>query len=128
MALARCKFLENLTVLFWQRPLAAETSFYRKIIRRQYWVSFLGQPEAVDVLSQVGTCVSTKDLGISFGFPSSRSSPCVCAVKSKWRHSHCVFWQCLFKRHALEKKRRKRSEIPLSIELSSFILILTGLE
>ena len=33
--------------------------------------------------------------------------PRVCAVSLKWRHSHCVFWLCLFKGHAREKKERE---------------------
>ena len=52
---------------------------------------------------------------MSFGFPSSRSSPRVCTASLKWCHSHCVFWMCLFERHARENNRRERNKIPIPI-------------
>ena len=43
--------------------------------------------------------------------------PHICGASLEWRHSHCVFWLCLFKRDGREKKRRERAKIPTSIGL-----------
>ena len=53
------------------------------------------------------------DLGCLDFHNTSAPSPQMCAVCSKWRHSHRVFWLYLFKRHARDKKReRNKKKIP----------------
>ena len=50
------------------------------------------------------------DLGCLDFHNTSAPPPQMCAVSSKWRHSHRVFWLYLFKRHAREKKRERNKK------------------